>query len=53
MRIHRKATLKFRSKRNPPIKPRQARPNTTRNGCQSPTVRVTLKLGLGGYRHSV
>ena len=48
-----KAALKFRIKRNPPVKPRQARPKTTRNRCQSPTARVTLKLGLGWYRHSV
>ena len=47
------AKLKFRSQRNPPVKPRQARPKITGNGCQSPTVRVTLKLGLGWYRHSV
>ena len=47
------ATLKFWSKRNPPVKPRWARSKTTRNGCQSPTSRVTLKLGLGWYRHSV
>ena len=26
---------------------------TTRNGCQSPTTHVIIKLGLGWYRHSV
>ena len=47
------ATLKFRSKRNPPVKPRWARPKSTRNGCQAPTARVTRKLGLRWYRQSV
>ena len=47
------ATLKFRSKRNLPVKPRLVRPTTTRNGCQPPVVRVTLKLCLGLYCHSV
>ena len=28
-------------------------PKTTWKGCQSPTPRVILKLGLGWYRHSV
>ena len=47
------ATLKIRSKRNRPAKPRYARPKTTRNGCQSPTAHVSVKLGLGWYLHSV
>ena len=42
-------TLNSRSNRNPPVKPRWTRPKTTRNGCQSPTARVVLKLGLGWY----
>ena len=47
------ATLKFSSKRNEPVKPRQAQHKTTWNGCQSLTVRVTFKSGLGWYLHSV
>ena len=30
-----------------------SQPKTTRNGCHSPTARVTLKFGLGWYSHSV
>ena len=43
MTTHKIATLKFRSKQNAPVKPRLARPKTTRNDCQPPTARVTRK----------
>ena len=54
MRTHKNNnTLKFRSERNPPVKPRNVRPKTTRNGRHSPTVHVTLKLGSEWYHDSV
>ena len=43
MRTHRNSNTEIPEQKKQPVKPRQARPKTTWNRCQTLTTRVTLK----------
>ena len=52
MKTHRNSKTEL-SEQKKPTGAKENHEKAQRNECQSPTSRVSLKLGLGWYRHSV